>query len=66
MAEVPRIDVEEAQRKVTSEGAILVCAYGDEDKCRTMNLAGSVPLAVFRSKLSTTLPRNHPIIFYCA
>jgi hypothetical protein len=66
MPEIPRIDVAEARRKVNSEGAILVCAYDDEAKCRTMNLEGSVSLTAFRSKLSAALPRDQEIIFYCA
>jgi hypothetical protein len=31
-----------------------------------MNLEGSVSLAAFRSKLSSAVPKDHDIIFYCA
>ena len=65
MAEVERITVEAARRAVTSNQALLVCAYDDEAKCQKVNLEGSISLARFQSKLAS-VPKQQPIIFYCA
>jgi hypothetical protein len=65
MAEVPRIDVEGAHKKVAAGQALLVCAYEDEAKCRALNLDGSIPLSNFKSRAGS-LPKSQEIIFYCA
>jgi hypothetical protein len=65
MAEVARIPVEEAQKKIKAGQALLVCAYEDEAKCRTFNLDGSISLTSFESKVGS-LPKGQEIIFYCA
>jgi hypothetical protein len=63
MAEVERIPVEEARRKIKAGQALLVCAYEDEAKCRMMNLDGSMSLTSFESKVGS-LPKGQEIIFY--
>ena len=65
MADVPRIDVEEARRKVAAGEALLVCAYADEAKCGQMKLEGSITLSQLQARLAS-LPKTHEIIFYCA
>jgi hypothetical protein len=65
MADIPRIDVAEARRKVEAAQALLVCAYDDEAKCGRMKLAGSITLAELRSRLPS-LPKSQELIFYCA
>ena len=65
MAEVKRISVEEAHKKVKEHQALLVCAYEDEAKCRRVNLEGSIPLSSFESG-ALSLPKTQEIIFYCA
>jgi hypothetical protein len=65
MADVSRIGVEEARRKVTAGGALLVCAYDDEEKCNKANLEGSISMGQFASRVAT-LPKEQEIIFYCA
>jgi len=65
MAEIARINVEEAHKKVAAGQALLVCAYEDEAKCRTFNLEGSIPLSSFKSRAGS-LPKSQQIIFYCA
>ena len=42
---LPRIDVEEARRKVAAGEALLVCAYGDDVKCKQLELEGSITLS---------------------
>jgi hypothetical protein len=65
MADIERIGVDEARRHVTSNGALLVCAYDDEAKCNKIKLEGSMSLAAFRSRLAA-LPKDQEIILYCA
>ena len=65
MAEDVRIGVEQAHRDVSSGGALLVCGYDDEAKCRRIALAGSIPLAELESRLPS-LPESQEIVFYCA
>jgi hypothetical protein len=65
MATVERIDVSEARQKVMAGGALLVCAYEDEEKCGKINLRGSINMAELASKVAT-LPKSQEIIFFCA
>ena len=65
MAEVERIDVNEARRRATSKGALLVCAYEDEEKCNRIKLEGAISLVNFQSRVSV-LPTDQEIVFYCA
>ncbi len=64
MAEVERVSVQAAREKVRSNAALLVCAYGDEQKFNKMKLEGAISLAALESQAST-LPKNQEIIFYC-
>jgi hypothetical protein len=64
MAEIERIDANEARRKAAG-GALLVCAYADEEKCRTVKLEGAISLTSFQSRVAV-LPKDQEIIFYCA
>ena len=65
MADIERISVEEAHRKVAANQALLVCAYDDEARCRKLNLDGSISLTSFESK-ATSLQKDQEIIFFCA
>ncbi|HZO42040.1 MAG TPA: ArsR family transcriptional regulator [Methylomirabilota bacterium] len=62
---IPRIDVDEARRKVEAGQALLVCAYGDDVKCKQLELEGSITLSELQSRLPS-LPKDTEIIFYCA
>jgi hypothetical protein len=64
MADVPRIDVHEARRRVQSGEALLVCAYDDPEKCGRMQLEGSINLSELQSRL-WSLPHDQELIFYC-
>lgn len=59
------ISAEEAHERTVSGKALLVCAYGDEEACRKVQLEGSINLAQLESRLPT-LPLEQEIIFYCA
>ena len=64
-AVIPRIDVQDARRKVAMGDALLVCAYGDDVKCKQLELEGSITLSELESRLPS-LPKDTEIIFYCA
>ena len=64
MPEPVRIPPEEAKAKI-DRGALLVCAYEDEDRCRILRLEGSLTLGELRSRLPE-LSRDREIVFYCA
>jgi len=59
-----RIDVHSAHKDLAS-GALLVCAYDDDEKWQQNHLAGAIALADFRER-EASLARNQEIIFYCA
>lgn len=60
--DVRRIPPDEARRRV-EDGALLVCAYDDEEKCRQLALEGSISLAELQSM---AVDPDQEIIFYCA
>jgi hypothetical protein len=62
----PRIGARQAREHMSMEpGALLVCAYDREEKCRDNYLEGAISLAGFRSR-AVSLPKDREIIFYCA
>jgi hypothetical protein len=63
MADIQRLDAQQAHTKAKSNQALLVCAYEDEAKCRMLNLDGSVSFANFKSRVNS-LPKSQEIIFY--
>jgi rhodanese-related sulfurtransferase len=65
MADIQRVDAQQAHTKAKSNQALLVCAYEDEAKCRMLNLDGSVSFANFKSRVNS-LPKSQEIIFYWA
>ena len=65
MEQVPRMDESEARRKVQAGEALLICAYADEAKCRSMRLDGTITLSELQARLPS-LPKNQTLIFYCA
>ena len=65
MEPIERISVGDARQKVQTNQALLVCAYDYEAKCRAVNLAGSISLTKFQSKVAS-VPKSQEIIFFCA
>ena len=65
MAESEYVGPRETLEKLKSDIALLVCAYDDEEKFKTLHLEGAISLKEFRSRLAS-LPKDHEIIFYCA
>ncbi len=64
MITATRISQEDARRRVLSGEALLVCAYDDEAKFRTMRLEGAISFSEFKGRTGS-LPKNQEIIFYC-
>src|SRR5580692_9895229 len=63
MADIQRIDAQQAHTKAKSTEALLVCAYEDEAKCRMLNLDGSISFTSLQSR-AASLPKTQEIIFY--
>jgi hypothetical protein len=63
--EPERISPTDVHERLESGEAHLVCAYSDEEKCKKMNLQGSISLKEFESKLSS-VSKEQEIVFYCA
>jgi len=64
MADVQRISVAEARRKVKANEALLVCGYDDAEKYKKLNLEGSISFSSFQSRLSTLVEKqgNHLLL----
>jgi len=65
MSEPERIGSEETHDKLRASTAMLVCAYADDEKFKTMRLEGAISLSAYMSK-RPALPIEQEIIFYCA
>lgn len=61
-----RVTVGEVRERMKSPGGLLlVCAYDDEEKCRSLGMSGLMSLQELRSRLST-LPPEQEIVFACS
>ena len=65
IATIERIEPEQAKRDMRDNGALLVCAYDNDEKFRSNCLEGAISLAQLQARESA-LPRNQELIFYCA
>lgn len=65
MSEPELISAMEAHQRVSSGGALLVCAYQSDYKFQNVRLQGAIPLSSFEEEL-TSIDRAREIIFYCA
>ncbi|HJV33853.1 ArsR family transcriptional regulator [Geomonas sp.] len=61
----PRITPQEAQARVQSGQALLICAYDDDEKFRALHLDKALSLRQFR-EVEPTLPKDKELVFYCA
>jgi hypothetical protein len=64
MAEIERIGVADARRKILAKQALLVCAYPEEAKFNAARLEGAISLGSFEGRVAS-LPKGQEIIFYC-
>lgn len=65
MEETPRVRPEEILGRVQSGEALLVCAYDDDEKFRTLHLEKALSLRQFQ-EVQPSLPKNKELVFYCA
>jgi hypothetical protein len=65
MAEILRVSPEEIYSQVKAGASLLVCAYDNEETCRSMRLEGAVSLGEFKTRVNQ-VPKDQEIIFYCA
>jgi hypothetical protein len=65
MTPVIRISPEETYKKVQAGKALLVCAYDNEERFRSLQLAGAISFPQFKAKLPA-LPKDQEIVLYCA
>jgi rhodanese-related sulfurtransferase len=65
MTEPERVGPREAFDKVSSDAALLVCAYDSDERFQALRLEGAISLHELRSKLDS-LPKDREIVFYCA
>ncbi len=63
MTNPERISPKETYEK-SKGGALLVCAYDDDEKCRKLQLERAISFTEFKSKLPS-LSKDQEIIFYC-
>lgn len=54
---------QEIQPRVKSGQALLMCAYADEARCRSVRLEGSLTFQEFQARLSD-LPTDQEIVFF--
>lgn len=60
---VQRISPEETRSRLEDGQALLVCAYGDEEKCERFSLPEAISYPELR-KREDTLDRAQQLIFY--
>jgi len=65
MAEVERIAPKDVKERLKAGKLLLVCAYEDEAKFKSLNLEGAISLSEFKSRLPS-LPKDREVVFYCA
>lgn len=62
---IRRVPVADARSRVSKGEALLVCAYEDDSKYRSMRLEGAISARDLRA-MAPSLDRDREIIFYCA
>ena len=65
MGEVVRVPPAEVREKLKSGQVLLVCAYPDEERFKSLHLEGAISFREFESRLPS-LPKVREIVFYCA
>ena len=65
ITEANRVTVSQVRDRLQGpNSALLVCAYDDEEKCRSMHIPGSVTLSQLNFRLES-LPKDQELVFYC-
>ena len=59
-----RVSVAEARVRLSSSGALMVCAYEDQEKCEKGRLAGALTFNELKAMVAS-LSTDRELIFYC-
>ena len=51
------------ERQKGSDPVLLVCAYDDEERCRSIRIPGSITIRELREQLPS-IPQDKDIVFY--
>ena len=66
MTEAPRVSPRYVRERMQSGAdTLLVCAYDDPEKCRSVGLEGSIDFGTFAQKLPS-IAKDREIVFFCA
>lgn len=65
MAEIERINPQNAREKMKADQLLLVCAYAEKEKFEKAHLEGAISLEEFESRLPS-LGKEQEVAFYCA
>lgn len=65
MAEIERHSADEVREKISTGGALLVCAYAEDEKFHKVHLDGAISLNDFSSR-THLISKDQEIYFYCA
>jgi hypothetical protein len=65
MKKAIRITADEALQRIEMEGAVLVCAYDDDQRCAEMGIDNALSLRELE-QMESALDESRTIIFYCA
>ena len=66
IGEANRVTVSWVQeRRRGPDPVVLVCAYDDEEKCRSIRIPGSITMRELNEQLPS-FGRDKEIVFYCA
>lgn len=65
LATAERISPKQAHEHMEKSGAMLVCAYDSDEKCRKYHLEGAVHLEELKNQ-EGSIARDRELIFYCA
>lgn len=65
MSDAKRVSAQEARTAVQEKKALLVCAYGSEEKFQSYQLEGAISFSAFEAQVDG-LSKDTALIFYCA
>lgn len=61
-----RVHPEEARRRIEDpNGALLVCAYDDTEKCQQFGIEEAIPYPHLKQRLDS-IPKSQELVFFCA
>lgn len=65
MPTIPRLSPAEVRQRLRDDGALLVCAYDDDSRCREASIDGAITLQELKRR-ERELDPAQKLVFYCA